>query len=347
MYQQKHCLIQSKYLSTTVDSSLIKVTKESMLETNITLPSKPRIVKEEDFRGTYEIDGLYPGYGHTLGNSLRRIVLSSLPGAAVTKVKIDGVEHEFSTMNGVKEDVVTILLNIKRIRLALHSEEPVTITLKKKGAGVVTAADIETPSQVEILSPDQPICEITNKSIALDIEMTVEQGLGYVPREIHQKDKVEIGVIAMDAVFTPIRRANYEVENMRVGDRTDYNRLKMTIETDGTLTPKEALENAIEIMIHQLKAVIGFQDETPAEPEVEESSEEEKPEVDQDVLKTRIETLDLSPRTLSALEDASIRTIGGLVRKKKNDILALEGIGPKGVDEIEELLTKMGASLSE
>jgi len=207
-----------------------------MLETNVTLPSKPRIVTEEEFRAVFEIDGLYPGYGHTLGNSLRRIILSSLPGAAITQVKIDGVEHEFSTMTGVKEDVITMLLNIKRIRLALHSEEPVTMTLKKKGSGVITAADIEAPSQVEILSPQQPIAEITNKTTELDIEFTVERGLGYVPREVHQKDKVDIGTIALDAVFTPIRRANYEVENMRVGDRTDYNRLRIMIETDGTIS---------------------------------------------------------------------------------------------------------------
>jgi len=318
-----------------------------MLETNIALPSKPRIVNEEENRGTYEIDGLFPGYGHTLGNSLRRIILSSLPGAAITKVKIEGAEHEFSTLDGVKEDVITILLNIKRIRLSLHSEEPLTISLKKKGPGIITAADFEVPSQIEILSPKQPICEITNKTTEINMEMTVEQGLGYVPREIHQKEKVEIGVIAMDAVFTPIRRANYEVENMRVGDRTDYNRLRITIETDGTLTPKEALENSIEVMIHQLKAVIGFQEQAPIEVEEAPVEEEPKAEVDQDILKTRIETLDLSARTLAALEEASIRTIGGLVRKKKDDILSLEGIGPKGVDEIEELITKMGATLSE
>lgn len=320
-----------------------------MLETNVTLPSKPRVVNEEEFRGIYEIDGLYPGYGHTLGNSLRRIVLSSLPGAAITHVKIDGVKHEFDTISGVKEDVITILLNIKRTRLVLHGDDPITISLKKSGLGIVTAADIECPTQVEILSPEQPICEITNKSTKLDIEMTVEKGLGYVAREVHQKDKVDIGTIALDAVFTPIRRANYEVENMRVGDRTDYNRLRVIIETDGTLSPREALENAIEIMIHQLKAVIGFQEQvtetTEEVPAIEETVEEQ--EVDQDVLKTRIETLDLSARTLSALEEANIRTIGGLVRKKKEDILALDGIGPKGVDEIVELLSNMGVTLTE
>jgi DNA-directed RNA polymerase subunit alpha len=318
-----------------------------MLETNIALPSKPRIVTEEEFRGVYEIDGLYPGYGHTLGNSLRRIILSSLPGAAITQVKINGAEHEFSALDGIKEDVITILLNIKRVRLALHGTEPVTITLKKKGAGVVTAADIIAPSQVEILSTEQPIAEITAKSTELEIEMKVEQGMGYVPREVHQKDKVEIGTIALDAVFTPIRRANYEVENMRVGDRTDYNRLRVFIETDGTISPREALEQSIEVMIHQLKAIIGFQDQSSETPAETVAAEPEKGEIDPDVLKTRIETLDLSSRTLTALEEANIRTIGGLVRKKKDDILALDGIGPKGVDEIIALLKGLGVSLSE
>ena len=247
-----------------------------MLETNIALPSKPRIVSEEDFRGVYEIDGLFPGYGHTLGNSLRRIILSSLSGAAITQVKIDGASHEFSTLEGVKEDMITILLNIKRIRIASHSHEPITITLKKKGAGVVTAGDITCPSQVEILSKDQVIGEITTKTGELNIEMKVEQGLGYIPREVHQKDKVEIGTIALDAVFTPIRRANYEVENMRVGDRTDYNRLRVFIETDGTMSPREALEASIEVMIHQLKSIIGFQDQNN---DHKESAQVEAPEI--------------------------------------------------------------------
>lgn len=319
-----------------------------MLETNVTLPSKPRVVSEEDNRGIFEIDGLYPGYGHTLGNSLRRIILSSLPGAAITQVKIDGVEHEFSALDGVKEDVITILLNLRRVRLNMHTEEPITISLKKSGLGMVTAADIEAPSQVEILSPEQHIAEITNKSTKLNIEMTIERGLGYVPREVHQKDKMEIGAIALDAVFTPIRRANYEVENMRVGDRTDYNRLRVIIETDGTYSAREALEKSIEIMIHQLKSIIGFQDQHEEAPTPAAEVEEEKDEApDQEVLKTRIETLDLTSRTLQALEEASIRTIGGLVRKKKDDILALDGIGPKGLEEIQELLGKMNLSLEE
>ncbi|MEK7638868.1 MAG: DNA-directed RNA polymerase subunit alpha [Patescibacteria group bacterium] len=320
-----------------------------MLETNVTLPSKPRVVKEEDNHGIFEIDGLYPGYGHTLGNSLRRIILSSLPGAAITQVKINGIEHEFSVIDGVKEDVITILLNLRRIRLALHGDEPVTMTLKANGIGTVTAGDITAPTQIEILSTDEHIAEITSKSTKLDIEMKVEKGLGYVPREVHQKDKVEIGTIAMDAVFTPIRRANYEVENMRVGDRTDYNRLRVIIETDGTYTARQALEKSIEIMIHQLKAVIGFQEQISeaTAPKAAPSEETKKDAPDQEVLKTRIETLDLTSRTLQALEDASIRTVGGLVRKKKDDILALDGIGPKGLEEVEELLKKFGLSLAE
>ena len=319
-----------------------------MLETNVTLPSKPRVVSEEENRGTFEIDGLFPGYGHTLGNSLRRIILSSLPGAAITQVKIDGVEHEFSTLDGVSEDVITILLNLRRVRLHMHSDEPMTISLKKKGVGDVTAKDIQAPTQVEILNPDQHIAEITNKSAELNIEITVERGLGYVPREIHQKDKMEIGAISLDAVFTPIRRVNYEVENMRVGDRTDFNRLRVIIETDGTYTAREALEKSIEIMIHQLKSIIGFQDQHKEEekPTVEEKKSEDTAP-DQEVLKTRIETLDLTSRTLQALEEASIRTIGGLVRKKKDDILALDGIGPKGLEEITDLLKKMGLKLEE
>lgn len=323
-----------------------------MLETNVALPSKPKIIEEQDMRGVYEIDGLYPGYGHTLGNSLRRIILSSLPGSAITSVKIAGVEHEFSTIDGLKEDVVTLLLNIKKIRLTLHGDDAVKINLKKKGAGIITAADITVPSQVEIHSPDQYLAEISGKSTELDIEMTVERGLGYVAREVHQRDKVDIGMIALDAVFTPIRRANYEVENMRVGDRTDYNRLRIFIETDGTLTPKEAMENSIEIMIHQLKAIIGFQDpiattdEDPAT-SLKEMREESEPAADPDLLKTRIETLALSTRTQGALEEASIRTVGGLVRKKKDDILALEGIGPKGLEEIQVLLKSLGVSLQD
>lgn len=320
-----------------------------MSDYNIILPSKPRVVSEDERAGTYEIEGLYPGYGHTLGNSLRRIILSSLPGSAITTVKIDGVAHEFSTIEGVKEDVVTILLNLKKVRFKMTTDGPETVTLSVKGVKDVTAGDIKVPGQVEVLNPEQPIATITNKNTSLEVEMTIEKGLGYVPKEVLQKDKMEIGAIALDAAFTPIKRANYEVENMRVGDRTDYNKLMLSVETDGTLTPREALEGAIEIMIHQLKAVVGFKEEQPVEEMVsakeEETEKEESAEVDADVLKTRVEDLELSTRTANALDAANIRTIGGLARKKEEDLLALEGLGEKGIEEIKEALTKLGVTL--
>ncbi len=322
-----------------------------MPDYNIILPSKPKVISEDKFTGVYEIDGLYPGYGHTLGNSLRRIILSSLPGAAITSVKIDGVSHEFSTVDGIKEDVITILLNLKKIRFALSTEEHQIISLSVKGIKDVTAADIKISGQVDVLNKDQHIASLTNKNAELNIEMTIEKGLGYVPKEVLQKEKVETGVISLDAAFAPIRRVNYEVEGMRVGDRTDYNRLKIAIETDGTLTPREALENSIGIMIKQLKAIVGFKEEAEEielpkvvnEEETEE--EEEKGEVDSEILKTRIDTLDMSTRTLNALSDANIRTIGGLAKKKEDDLLELEGLGKKGIQEIKRALSNFGIVL--
>lgn len=318
-----------------------------MTDNSITLPSKPRIVKEEEFAGTYEIDGLYPGYGHTLGNSLRRIILSSLPGAAITSVKIDGVAHEFSTISGIKEDVITILLNLKKVRIKLLTDEPQVLTLTVKGPKKITAADIKVPAQAEVLNPEQHLMDVTDK-VSVEMEIRVERGLGYVPKEVHQKEKVDIGAIALDAIFTPIRRASYEVENMRVGDRTDFNRLRLFIETDGTMTAKEALEKSIEIMIMQLKAVVGFKEETlEAVPTTVEVAATPKlhPEPDADFLKTRIESLDLSSRTINALSAANIRTVGGLVRKKAEDILQIEGMGEKGLQEIKEMLAAQGVTL--
>lgn len=307
--------------------------------------------------GVYEIEGLYPGYGHTLGNSLRRIILSSIPGAAVTQLRVDGVLHEFSTLDGVKEDVITIILNLKKVRFRAASDEPQTAKLSVKGAKKVTAGNIETGGQVEVLNPDQYICELTGKNAAIAMEMKIETGLGYLPKEAIQKEKVEIGMIAMDSAFTPIRRANYEVETMRVGDRTDYNRLKITIETDGTLTPRAALESAIEVMIHQLKAIIGFkEDEIVSEdaPSVaEESTEnmappaEEGEGIDTEFLKTRIDSLDLSARTQNALAAANIRTVGGLVRKNEEDLLGVDGLGEKGLQEIRRALSNFGVTLKQ
>lgn len=315
---------------------------------DIVLPSKPKIIEEKGFSGIYEIDGLYPGYGHTLGNSLRRIILLSLTGAAITSVKINGVSHEFSSINGVKEDVIYILLNLKNIRVKLFSNEPQILNLKVKGVKNVVAGDIDTPGQAEILNKDLHLATITDKNTELAIEMRVERGLGYVPKEVLQKDRVEVGAIALDASFTPIRRVNYEVENMRVGDRTDFNRLRIFIETDGTIYPKEALESAIEIMIAQLKAIVGFEEKEKKEKTKTESAKEpeEAKEVDVEFLKTRIESIDLSTRTAKALANANIRTIGGLARKKEKDLLEIEGLGDKGIREIKKALSNYGIILN-
>lgn len=314
---------------------------------NVLLPSKPKIVKEGDNIGVYEIDGLYPGYGHTLGNSLRRIILSSLPGAAVTRVKIEGVSHEFATIAGIKEDVITVLLNLKRLRIKMLTDEPQNLTLKIKGVKEITAADIKFPGQIEILNPELVLAHATEKSAEIEAELFVEKGLGYVSKEVLHKDRVEIGSIAMDAIFTPIRRVNYEVENMRVGDRTDFNRLRIFIETNGTISPKEALESSVATMISQLKAVVGFKEEEETVVEKDSASSEgsTKKEPDTEFLKTRIETLPLSPRTSHALASANIRTVGGLSRKKEKDLQDVEGLGAKGIQEIKKALGDFGITL--
>jgi len=320
-----------------------------MTDHSIVLPSKPRVVSEESSSGTYEIDGLSPGYGHTLGNSLRRIILSSLPGTAITSVKIDGVSHEFSTIEGIKEDVISLLLNLKKIHFNILSDDPQEVTLTIKGPKKITAEDIKFPGQVQIINKDQYICEVTGKNTTLGLVIKLEKGLGYVPKEIIQKDKVEIGTIALDAVFTPIRRVNYEVENMRVGDRTDYNKLKIFIETNGTLTPREALEQSIRIMIQQLQAIVGFQEEHKPLSEEETGAEDanalKENEEDKDFLKTRIDSLGFSTRTANALDKANIRTVGGLARKSEKDLLNIEGLGEKGIQEIKRTLSNFGITL--
>ncbi|OHA15411.1 MAG: DNA-directed RNA polymerase subunit alpha [Candidatus Taylorbacteria bacterium RIFCSPLOWO2_02_FULL_43_11] len=314
------------------------------------LPSKPRIVKEEENSGSFEIDGLYPGYGHTLGNSLRRIILSSLPGVAPVGVKIEGISHEFSTVTGVKEDVISILLNLKKVIMKMTGEGTQVLRLKAKGVKEVTAGDLELPGQITVLNPEQHLAFLTDKNASLDMEIMVEEGLGYVSKEALRKDKVAVGDIALDASFTPIRRVNYEVENMRVGNRTDFNRLRIFIETNGTITSKEALEKSIRIMIEQLKAVVGFEEpvlEVQTEEKIEDSKpkEDSRKEIDPEILKTRIEALQLSQRTQNALNNANIRTVGGLARKSEEDILDIDGLGTKGVQEIKKVLTDLGINL--
>lgn len=318
---------------------------------NIILPSRPKVILESEDKGVYEIDGLAPGYGYTLGNSIRRIILSSLPGCAIVSIKIDGVSHEFSTIEGVKEDVITILLSLKKVRFKLTTDEPQTVFISVVGPKIVTAKDIKTTGQVEVMNPDQNICEITSKK-NLNIEINIEKGIGFVPKEQHTKSKVDIGTITTDAIFSPVRRVSYEVENMRVGDKTNHNRLRVNIETDGSISPREALEKSIRIMIDQLKAIANIQEEEIIEKvktaPVSDSLNEPEEEKDiSDVLKTRIDTLDLSTRVLNALDNANIRTLGGLTRKKESDLLELDGLGQKGVEEIKSLMKKYNLSIKD
>lgn len=215
----------------------------------IQLPTEPKIISKEGNRAVFEIGPLYPGYGTTIGNTLRRVLISSLEGAAVTFVKIKGVDHEFSAIPGILEDVIEIILNLKKIRFKSFNEEPVTLMLNAKGERKVTAGDIETVSDVQIINKDQHIATITDKKTELEMEITIERGIGYVPAEQRQKEKLTVGKIAIDGIFTPIKNVNFTVENIRVGQRTDYNKVLLDVETDGSVSPEEAVKKASQILI--------------------------------------------------------------------------------------------------
>src|SRR3989344_4642235 len=239
---------------------------------NIVLPSRPRVVSSSLMEGVFEIDGFYPGYGITVGNVLRRILLSSLPGAAITQVKIEGVQHEFSTISGIQEDVITILLNLKKIRFQMHTDEPQRLQLSVKGEREITGKDLETSSVLEVINKDAHIATLTEKQAKLNAEIVVEMGLGYVPREEGHREKVEVGMMTIDALFSPVHHVRYEVENMRVVEQTNYNRLRITVGTDGTVTPQEAFEKAAKIAVEQFSALTGgfiTEEEMAREREVE------------------------------------------------------------------------------
>lgn len=223
----------------------------------ITNPQEVRITAQGDNTGKVEILGCYPGYGATLGNALRRVLLSSLEGAAIHSVKIKGVSHEFSTIEGVMEDVVQIILNLKQVRFLTHSTENIIVSLKKKGEGAVTAGDIKTTADIEVVNPELVIATITDKKVELEMEIEVDRGLGYVPVENRERDEKQIGVIAIDSVYSPVKRVNYEVENMRVGKRTDYDKVTLEIVTDGSITPGEAFQKAATILVDQFTALVG------------------------------------------------------------------------------------------
>lgn len=213
------------------------------------LPEQVKIVKKEGNRVTFEISPLMPGYGATISNPLRRILLSSLEGAAVTAIKIKGINHEFSSVPGVTEDVIQIILNVKKIRFRIHSDGPIKVSLKSKGEGEVTAKDIKLTSDIEVINGDQHIATLTDKKAEFEMEFDIERGVGYVPVEQRQKEKLAIGVIAIDAIFSPVKLVNFNVENIRVGQRIDFNKVTMEIETDGSIEPEEALKKASEILV--------------------------------------------------------------------------------------------------
>ena len=222
----------------------------------IQLPSEPKVIsKTDNNKAVFEISPLYPGYGVTIGNTLRRVLISSLSGAAVTSVKITGVDHEFSSVSGVLEDVIEIILNLKKIRFKVFKDEPVTLILNAKGEGAVTAGSIEVTADAEIVNPDQHIATITTKKTELQMEITIEKGGGYVPLEQPQKEKLGVGKIAIDGIFTPIKNVNFNVENIRVGQRTDYNKIILDIETDGSVSPEEAIRDASQILIDHFSII--------------------------------------------------------------------------------------------
>lgn len=245
----------------------------------ISLPQKTLYTELGENRGKFEVLGCYPGYGATLGNALRRVLLSSLSGAAAKSVKISGVTHEFTTLPGVMEDMVQILLNVKQIRFRLHSDEPVTVTVKGKGEGAITAKDIKCPSSVEVVNGDQVIATLTDKKATFEMEIVVDSGIGYVPIEARENEEREIGVIAVDSIYTPVKRVNYEVENMRVGKRTDYDKVTLEVVTDGTIAPEEAFKKSVDILVAQFSALTEVMNAADETAEKESAGEEPASEV--------------------------------------------------------------------
>lgn len=309
----------------------------------IPLCQPPKIVKKpKDNLAVFEIEALYPGYGITVGNSLRRVLLSSLEGAAATKMKIEDVQHEFSTIPGVKEDVVTIMLNIKQLRFKSFASEPQKATLKAKGKKQISGSDLKLPSQIELVNEDAPIATLTSSKSKLEMEIQIEKGIGYVPKERRKKEKLEIGEIRLDAIFTPVERVSYEIENMRVGERTDFDRLTLEIETDGTITPEEALIQASQILDKHFSLFkVSIKKKVSAKKRRKKKRKKEKKEL----LKTKVKDLELSTRTTNALKDNHIKTLSGILRRRESTLKDLEGLGDKGIKEIKEKVKELGFEL--
>lgn len=242
----------------------------------ISLPSPIKIVKKDKNKSLFEIEGLYPGYGTTIGNSLRRVLLSSLPGVAVTEVKIKGAPHEFSTVPGILEDTIMVILNLKNLRFKIYEGDSHKIQLKVKGEKDVKGGDFDIPSQVELANPEIHIATVTDKKTELEIEIQIEKGIGYEPKDYRKTKKSEIGTISLDAIYTPIKNVNLEVENMRVGERTDFDRLNIEIETDGTITPEEAFFEACDILIRHFNIISESKEKETAKSEEKKETETKK-----------------------------------------------------------------------
>lgn len=303
---------------------------------DLALP-KIEVERAADNYARFRIEPMEPGYGHTVGNALRRVLLSSIPGAAVTKVKIDGVYHEFSTLSGVREDVTAVILNIKGIRLRSYAERPVKVHLGKRGKGIVTAADIDAPSSVEIVNPEHYIATLDTDDARLDVELTVERHRGYLP--VENRDPVPIGEIPVDAIFTPIPRVNYVVENTRIGGITDYDRLILEIWTDGTIKPGDALSHAAEVLGQYSSKIATFsRPEQPAE--LTTSAQPAIEGIAPEVYDIPIEDLELTTRTYNSLKRADITKVGQLLQMEEKDLLAVRNLGSKSIDEIKEKLVE-------
>lgn len=311
----------------------------------ITLPEKPMIIKQEGNTAVFEIKSCYPGYGMTLGNSLRRVLFSSLPGSAITAVKISGVSHEFSTIPGIIEDVIELTLNLKQVRFKLYSDGPVKLTLKASKEGEVKASQIKATNDIEIVNKDAHIATITDKNTKLEIEMQIEKGIGYVIPDQKSEEKLEIGNIALDAVFTPVKKVNYKVENMRVGKMTNYDRLILEIETDGSITPQEAFKKAASLLVDHFKLLKEDLEKIEEKTKLEEGKEKTTEERKKDTSKTPIEELNLPLRILHILKDNKIKTTGKLARKSEKDLEKIEGMGNKGIEDIKKSLGKIGLTL--
>jgi DNA-directed RNA polymerase subunit alpha len=309
----------------------------------------PRIVHEEidENRGIFQIEPLDRGFGYTFGNSLRRVLLSSLEGAAVTSVKIEGVAHEFTTLPGVREDVTDILLNFKNLIARLHGDSPeVEVRLSKRGAGAVTAKDIEAPAELEILNPDLEIANLSDKG-KLEVTLTIGRGRGYVPAELNRGPEHTIGVIPVDSIFSPVRRVSYDVEAARVGQRTDYDKLILDVTTDGSLDPRDAIGQAAEILIRQLAIftdldrIEGFGEAAAAA----DGGGGAEPALAHGMENFPIEELELGVRSYNCLKRVGIETIGDLVVKTENELAAIPNFGKKSIEEVKETLATHGLTL--